>query len=99
MHPFGTALGGGKHYPVRIRVTRARSGELDGVALDSFVVGQVYEVPASLATYLVITGSAEPVSEHDRAPFHPFERRIDVGVIPPAIAADRPKRDDEPPRE
>jgi hypothetical protein len=53
---------------LRIRITRPRHGELDGVELDTFAVGLTYEVSSSLGTYLVTTDSAvivgadEPVS-------------------------------------
>ena len=43
---------------LRIRITVAPQGDLDGVELSTFAVGMTYEVSASLATYLVTTGCA-----------------------------------------
>ena len=43
---------------LRIRITRPREGDLDGIELDTFAVGMTYEVSASLGTYLVATESA-----------------------------------------
>lgn len=44
---------------MRIRICKARRGEVDGVSLDKFHVGVTYDVPPSIATYLITTGSAE----------------------------------------
>lgn len=50
---------------MRVRITRRRPGEVDGVDLSSFEVGSMYDVSASLATYLIMTGSADPVVDED----------------------------------
>lgn len=52
---------------MRIRITRPGRGELEGVRLESFQVGQIYDVGASVATYLVTTGYAEPMYDGSRA--------------------------------
>ena len=51
---------------MRVRITRRRPGEVDGVDLSSFEVGMLYDVSPSLATYLIMTGSAEPVVDENR---------------------------------
>ena len=43
---------------MKIRVVRQRLGAIDGVALGLYHEGQVYDVPAVLATYLVAEGVA-----------------------------------------
>jgi len=48
---------------MRIRFTRRpRAGEFDEFDLRRFHVGEVYDVPTRLATLLIISGYAEPVS-------------------------------------
>jgi hypothetical protein len=44
---------------MRIRIRQARRGEVDGISLEKFQVGAIYDVPPSLATYLITTGCAE----------------------------------------
>ena len=76
-----------------IRILRPRRGEIEGVELSDFDVGATYDVAPSLATYLIVTQSAEAVepSAH-RAP-DPREKREFRGAFPPlAIAADRQRR-------
>jgi hypothetical protein len=46
---------------MRVRITHRRPGEVDGVDLSAFEVGLMYDVSPSLATYLIMTGTAEPV--------------------------------------
>jgi hypothetical protein len=48
---------------VRLRITRAINGSIDGIQLDHFEVGQVYEVGTVIGTYLLAVGAAEPVVE------------------------------------
>ena len=62
MSGFSTLLDGIRFVTrecVRIKITRTRQGEIDGVDLSMFQVGIVYEVAPSLATYLITTSSAE----------------------------------------
>lgn len=77
---------------MRVRITRARHGEIDGVVLDAFQVGGIYELPSGLATYLVITKSAELVADEGHPSLLPFETRFEVMPAVPAIAADRGRR-------
>ena len=48
---------------MRIKITRAQRSTVDGVPLSAFVVGQTYDVPSSLATYLVTLGAAELIDQ------------------------------------
>jgi hypothetical protein len=52
--------------PMRIRIIRPQSGEIDGLDLGRFEVGSVYEVGSSVATYLITTRAAEPVAASER---------------------------------
>jgi hypothetical protein len=45
---------------MRLKITRALSGSIDGIQLSLFVVGHVYEVSASLGSFLIAVGAAEP---------------------------------------
>ena len=71
---------------MRVRITRPRSGELDGVDLADLEVGITYNLPAALASYLMVTQSAEFADGTDAT--RP-ETQLFRGVPPPAsIAAD-----------
>jgi hypothetical protein len=88
---------------VRLRITRQPSGSIDGIHLDDFIVGFVYDVGTTLGCYLLSDGAAEPVADDTPALVVPFQRvRFDVRtprskVVRPdsswrAIAADRAPR-------
>ena len=49
------------HYTMRVRITTSLHGSIDGIQLDRFVAGSVYDVSVSLACYLFATRAAEPV--------------------------------------
>jgi hypothetical protein len=51
---------------VRVKITRALSGNIDGVQLGQFVVGQVYDVGGSVAAFLLSVRAAVPVSPDPR---------------------------------
>jgi hypothetical protein len=48
---------------VRLRITRAISGSIDGIQLDHFETGQLYDVGTAVGSYLLAIGAAEPVVE------------------------------------
>lgn len=48
---------------MRIRIIKARHGIIDGINLNVFHEGHNYEVDQSIASYLIVTGSAEPSRE------------------------------------
>ena len=43
---------------MRVRITRAPSGVIDGMSLHYYHAGEAYEVPPQLAEYLVAEGYA-----------------------------------------
>ena len=45
---------------MRIRIVEPRVANVDGVDLSAFQSGHVYEVDPSIATYLMVSGVAEP---------------------------------------
>jgi len=44
---------------VRLKITRALSGSIDGTQLSQFVVGREYEVASSVGSFLLSVGAAE----------------------------------------
>jgi hypothetical protein len=81
---------------MRVRITRPLSGSIDGIQLDRFIPGFVYDVGTSVGSYLLSEGWAEPVVDESpalvvplHAPlFHPFK----VVSLPKAEAADTLRR-------
>jgi hypothetical protein len=59
---------------VRLRITRALSGSIDGIQFDHFEVGQIYEVGTATGSYLLAVGCAEPVVEEGPALVVPLVR-------------------------
>jgi deoxyhypusine synthase len=52
---------------VRVRILRACRGKVDGISLDRFTVGRIYDVHVSLATYLLVERFAAPESDAEPA--------------------------------
>jgi hypothetical protein len=84
---------------VRLRITRALTGSIDGIQLDRFRPGDVYDVATTLACYLLAIGSAEPVGDDEPASIWPAEHRLfgphvtgRAFTVPRQQAADRPAR-------
>lgn len=93
---------------VRVRITRQLSGSIDGIQLDAFVPGFVYDVGTSIGCYLMAEHAAEPVADESPALVTPLQQvkfRVtkpspDGKVVPlihapeldRATAADRPSR-------
>jgi hypothetical protein len=46
---------------VRVRITHPKPGFVDGVSVGEFQVGLIYDVSASIASYLMAMGCAEAV--------------------------------------
>jgi hypothetical protein len=59
---------------MRVRITREMSGDLDGLRLDSFKKGEVYDIGTSLATYLMSCGFAIPVVDERPARIVPLDQ-------------------------
>jgi hypothetical protein len=83
---------------MRVRITRALTGSIDGIQLSRLLQGQVYDVNTSLACYLLSEKMAEPaISEQSPAPIEkkPVQRSVETRrapVLPRSIAADRRHR-------
>ncbi len=74
---------------MRVYMTRSERGEVDGIQLATFQVGLTYDVPATLATYLITSGLADPVTDEAPALIVPVaEVRVVVNPEPVAVAAD-----------
>lgn len=71
---------------MRLRVTEKLTGSIDGIRLDRFSPGYVYDVGPSLASYLFALGAAVPVADDAPALILPLDQRMFGG--PPA-ATDR----------
>lgn len=80
---------------MRVRITHRRPGEVDGVDLSTFEVGLTYDVSPSLATYLIMTGTADPVVDERPALVVPIDEiprtstRSRTTLRERAIAADK----------
>jgi hypothetical protein len=58
---------------VRVQITQAMTGSIDGMRLDRFEVGRVYDVGTSLANYLLSCGTATPVLDESPALIVPID--------------------------
>jgi hypothetical protein len=52
---------------VKLRIVMRPAGEIDGIPLNRFQPGVVYEVDASIGTYLVASGYAQVVMDQSSA--------------------------------
>ena len=86
---------------MRVRITKALAGSIDGIQLSRLSQGQIYDVYTSLACYLLSEGLAEPAGNEEPTAVLPienkmFERPIETrtkGVIlPRSLAADRARK-------
>ena len=82
---------------MRVRITRALRGSVDGIQLSRLVKGQVYDINTSLACYLLSEEVAEPANgescaalpaEKNTRDERAVESREGI-VLPRSIAADR----------
>jgi hypothetical protein len=77
---------------VRLRITRTLGGSIDGIHLDRFQRGRVYEVRTLLGCYLLAEGAAEPVSDDTPGEILPPEKQLFApSVDPPVQNFDFPK--------
>jgi hypothetical protein len=65
---------------LRVRITQKLSGSIDGIHLDRFQVGSVYDLGTSLGCYLMAIGAAEPTADERPALVLPIDE------LPPAAA-------------
>jgi hypothetical protein len=72
---------------VRLRITRQPSGSVDGIRLDDFIVGFVYDIGTTLGSYLLAQGLAEP-ADNDATGLVPPLIEIRFSVIQPATVVE-----------
>jgi hypothetical protein len=48
---------------MRIRIVEPRNASVDGLDLAVFAAGHLYEVDPTIATYLIVSGVAEPCAD------------------------------------
>jgi hypothetical protein len=87
---------------LRLLVTQRLSGSIDGIRLDRFRPGSVYEVGSTVGAYLFALGAAEPVDDDTPAEAPSPERQLFGPVVgghaytlPHLVrekAADRPRK-------
>ena len=70
---------------MRVRITKALAGSIDGIQLSRLSKGRVYDVNTSLACYLLSEEMAELCEAAS-------ETRNREAFVPRAIAADRPRK-------
>ena len=63
---------------MRIRIVRRPQGAVDGVDLNRFELGAIYDVNASIATYLMVGGHAEPVADTSPARVVPVDMTTEI---------------------
>jgi len=87
---------------MRVRITQALSGSIDGIQLSRFIVGLTYDVGTSLGSYLLAQRFAVPVEDVTPALVLPIEDVIET-ALPRTEAADRGQRqrenDRKPPKD
>jgi hypothetical protein len=79
---------------VRLRITRQPTGSVDGIRLDDFILGFVYDIGTTLGSYLLAQGLAEP-ADNDATGLVPPLSDIRFSVIPSPSDGDRPSPDSE----
>ena len=78
---------------MRIRITMAMKGKIDGIDLARFQVGQLDDMGPSLAHYLMASGYAMPVVNEKPALVIPLE---DDGVVELGSEQSNPRNDARP---
>jgi hypothetical protein len=64
-----------------VRITKKLQGTVDGIQLDRFDAGRIYDVGVSLGSYLMAIGSTERVADERPALLTPIDD------LPPASSA------------
>jgi hypothetical protein len=57
---------------MKVRITRPLHGSIDGIRLDGYLVGEVYEVGTTLGCYLLAISAATPAA--DDTPVKPLSQ-------------------------
>lgn len=81
---------------VRLRITQQPTGSVDGIRLDDFILGFVYDIGTTLGSYLLAQGLAEPADD-DATGLVPPLSEIRFSVIASSSDGDRPSSDGEAP--
>jgi len=89
---------------MRVRITKALMGSIDGIQLSRLSKGQVYDVYTSLACYLLSEEVAEPALDDEPTAVLPLEKKLFQHpvetrrglVVPRALAADRNRKKKKP---
>jgi hypothetical protein len=89
---------------MRVRITKALTGSIDGIQLSRLSKGQVYDINTSLACYLLSEEVAEPALDNEPAAFLLIERKLSPLppetrrgiVLPQSLAADRGRKKKKP---
>ena len=88
---------------MRVRVTQRVTGSIDGIQLDQFEPGYVYDVGTAIGSYLLALQAVEPVADASSALVLPLNQPVLLrvksnrtlavaGSSPVPQAADRPRR-------
>ena len=72
---------------MRIRMIEPRRPNIEGVDLSVFQTGHAYEVDPSIATYLIVSGVAEPCTE-DAPALVVRTSEVMVGVFAGSVRSD-----------
>jgi hypothetical protein len=64
---------------MRVRITRRPEGEVDGLPLSGFSPGKIYDMNASVATYLIVMGWAGAVADYPPAEIVPINLTRELG--------------------
>jgi hypothetical protein len=89
---------------MRVRITKALTGSIDGIQLSRLSKGQVYDVYTSLACYLLSEEVAEPALDDAPMAILPLEKKLFQQpaetrrgiVLPRSLAADRNRKKKKP---
>ncbi|MBI3263869.1 MAG: hypothetical protein HYZ58_12065 [Acidobacteria bacterium] len=60
---------------MKVRITQQLSGSIDGIQLDHFYPGHVYDIGATLGSVMLAEGWAEPVPDEE-APMAPADSDV-----------------------
>src|SRR5688572_3067718 len=80
--PARSAVCTGRYTPrmrtgnLRLRITRPLSGSIDGIQLERFHAGCVYEFGVTIGSYLLAIGAAEPVEDDAPAVVLPPDQQM-----------------------
>lgn len=89
---------------MRVRITKALAGSIDGIQLSRLSQGHVYDVNTSLACYLLSEQMAEPAADDEPTALLPvenkmFERPTETRakglILPRSLAADRARKNEK----